>query len=198
MLDKIIYDGIEEMGLNPDVRGWGSTHPFFKTIIDRVKPKIIFELGSWKGASAIHMASLCDAKIYCLDTWLGGVDHALSDSEEAAIPTKHGYPQLYFQFIHNVKYCGFQDRIIPVPNTTLNGMRYLHAKKIQPDLIYVDASHDYVDVEMDVRTAASLFPKATIFGDDYEWASVRHGLINAVGARAQLAEGGGKQIWILK
>ncbi len=196
MSEESIYDGIESLGLSTDIRGWHSTSPFFKNIIDTVNPSIIAELGSWKGASAIHMASLCSAKIYCIDTWLGGIDHVFASGEENAVPKRHGYPQLYFQFLHNVKASGFADRIIPFPNTTLNGLRYLKKKNIEPQLIYIDASHETDDVAADVSMARTLFPNAVLFGDDWRWPSVKAGLRMSVGSNAKPVDDG--IFWVCK
>ena len=45
-------------------------------VIADVKPKLIVEVGTWKGASAIYMAKICrklelNTEIVCIDTWLG-------------------------------------------------------------------------------------------------------------------------------
>lgn len=180
MLDKFIYENIEDLNLSKDMRGWNSDHAVFKHIIDEVKPSVICEVGSWKGASAIHMASVSNAKIYCVDTWLGGIDHWLSSNEQDDIPRRHGYPQMYFQFLTNVKLSGFSDRIVPVPNTSTSGMKYLHKKGIVPQFMYIDASHEADDVAQDVRTARKLFPKCVLLGDDWMWGSVKEGVYSVL------------------
>lgn len=163
--DSSIYDGVELLGLKTDLRGWHSDHPIFKRLIDETKPSVIFEVGSWKGASAIHMAELCDAKIYCIDTWLGGIDHLLSEHENDYIPKFHGYPQMYFQFLHNVKAYGKQHKIIPIPQTSTNGWKLLVSHGIRPDLVYIDGSHEEVDVSADLHAYWPLTTKV-MFGDD--------------------------------
>lgn len=50
------------------------SHPIFRYVISQLKPKLIIEVGTWKGASAVHMAELCKeyeidgAEIVCVDT----------------------------------------------------------------------------------------------------------------------------------
>lgn len=180
MLNQSIHDHIEDMGLPLDLRGWHSDHPTFKRVIDEIKPSIICEVGSWKGASAIHMASVSSAHVYCVDTWLGGIDHLMSPAELDHIPKKHGYPQMYFQFLTNVKLSGFQNRIIPIPNTSTNGMKYLAKNNITPQLMYIDASHEAEDVAQDIRTARRLFPKCALLGDDWMWKSVKEGVYSVL------------------
>ena len=41
-----------------DLQGWNSDHSFFANAINIAQPKLIIELGVWKGMSAIHMARL--------------------------------------------------------------------------------------------------------------------------------------------
>ena len=43
-----------------------------------------------------------------------------------------------------------EDIIIPIPNTSVIGYRYLVFNNIYPELIHVDASHDYEDVKIDI------------------------------------------------
>lgn len=159
-----------------DLQGWHSTDPIFARLIEEVKPKRIIEVGSWKGASAIHMAGLTKPLgtcIYCVDTWLGGVDHMLSYSPIDHIPKKEGYPQLYYQFLHNVRESGHADRIFPIPNSSPNGARYLKAKGIKADLIYIDGSHEAMDVMADIVLYRECLEEGGImFGDDFAFPGV--------------------------
>ncbi len=159
-----------------EVQGWNSTNPTFKDVIEEVRPKTIIEVGSWKGASVLHMASLCDAKFYCVDTWLGSFEH----HRDGWIPFGH-YPTLFQQFMENTAmYC---DRITPLPMPSNIGARVLAHHHITADLIYIDGSHDYEDVKRDLRDYWPLVnPGGVLFGDDYwEWADVRKA-VNEFGA----------------
>ena len=58
----------------------GSDHSVFRRALSEIRPSLIVEVGSWKGASAIHMADLAReldlaAEIVCIDTWLGNWQH---------------------------------------------------------------------------------------------------------------------------
>lgn len=160
-------------GLPPetDMQGWNSEHPIFKQLIDEIQPRRIVEVGTWKGASAIHMASLCEAEIFCVDTWLGGIDHALSDKPVDQLPRdEHGAPRLYHQFLRNVASTPFAARIRPIQQTSLNAAKILHSAPMTEliDLIYVDGSHEYDDVYADLCAYhALLAPGGRIFGDDF-------------------------------
>ena len=155
-----------------DLQGWGSTDPIFEQLIDQVKPQLIIEVGSWKGASAVQMAKLLQEKsihgtLLCIDTWLGAIEH-LAGEYATSLQRKHGFPTLYYQFLANVMHQNVQDRIIPLPNPSHIAARYLQKQNIQADLIYIDASHEAEDVYADVcQYWEVLKPNGVMFGDDY-------------------------------
>lgn len=168
-----IYEGIEKLAMPHDVQGWHSQHSVFDRLISEASPAVIIEVGSWKGASAIHMADIThmrftQSKIYCVDTWLGGIDHELhQEVETSVLQREHGYPGLYFQFLTNVYRAGFKDRIVPIPQTSINGARFLHAHGVVADLIYIDGSHEYPDALIDMDMYWKLLrPGGIMFGDD--------------------------------
>lgn len=156
----------EDMQL--DLQGWNSTAPIFATLLERIHPTHVIEVGSWKGASAIHMAGLCDAMIYCVDTWRGGIDHALGSGEFDGIVTDPNPDALFRQFAFNVAKAGYSQRVIPVPQTSINASRWFKAKKVQAPLIYIDGSHEYLDVLQDLLSYwPLLMPGGAMLGDDF-------------------------------
>jgi len=158
-----------------DVQGWSSDAPIFDALIERIRPELIIEVGTWKGASAIHMAEACKrvglaTQIVCVDTWLGSqefwYDH--TDIERyRSLRMRHGYPQTYYQFLSNVVRAGHADQIIPFPTTSLIAARWFARQGVAASLIYLDASHDYDDVLSDMRAYWPLVrPGGVLFGDD--------------------------------
>lgn len=174
------YDGIVGSG-EKNIFGWNSYGSIFKKLIDQVRPSIIIEVGSWVGASAIHMAKCCrsislDTKIYCVDTWLGAEEfwNSYSGTIERNLKLKNGYPQVYFDFLANVVEHGVQDIIVPVPNTSHIGSMILKNRGISAGLIYIDGSHEYIDVLGDIKDYYELLlPDGIMFGDDIGWDSVK-------------------------
>lgn len=174
-----IYENLEL--LPEDLTGWGGTDPIFEQLISEVKPKIIVEVGTWKGQSAITMANAVkrhnlDTTIYCIDTWLGALEfwHWLKETDERDLMLKNGYPQIYYQFLSNVVHNQAQDIIIPFPNTSTCGAAFLKCNKVSADLIYIDASHEEADVYSDICSYYELLNEGgVLFGDDVAWPSVR-------------------------
>jgi predicted O-methyltransferase YrrM len=172
-IDNTIYDNLELLPY--DCQGWGGTLPIFSELISTVKPRLIIEVGSWKGQSAITMAKTVkelklDCKIICVDTWLGALEFWdwEKHTPERNLLQKNGYPQIYYQFLSNVVHDNVQDIITPFPNTSSIAARYFKNQKVTADLIYIDASHDEEDVYLDIQNYIGLLsPHGIIFGDDY-------------------------------
>ncbi len=181
-----IYEGFKP--LLPDLQGWNSIHPIFGELIAKHNPQTIIEVGTWKGASALHMADIIQATarhthIYCVDTWLGAVEFwtSLADTPERALQLHHGYPQIYYQFLSNVIHTGHQSRITPVPNTSITGAKILKHMGIQAEMIYIDASHEFEDVKADIAAYLPLLkPGGVMFGDDWShFKSVQDAVISS-------------------
>lgn len=162
-------------GFDSDLSGWHSDHDFFRQIIEEVRPKVIVEVGSWKGASACTMAKLTEelrTEIYCVDTWLAGYEHWVTE-EDNILQRKFGMPQIYFQFLANLYPADFANRIYPIQQTSTNGARILKALGIEPDLIYIDGSHLLQDVYQDLEYYWPLAGKV-MFGDDIAMPGVEY------------------------
>ncbi len=181
LYDASPYD-TPEMHLAPDMQGWGSTHPVFRDVIAEVLPKLIVEVGTWKGASAIHMAKLCQqmrlpAEIVCVDTWLGNWQHwSRTDGvgSRKDLRMVNGFPHLYYQFLCNVIHAQVQEVITPLPLTGVAGAKLFAHYGLRPDIVYVDGDHEYESVIGDLRGwLALLSPGGVLIGDDILWPGVK-------------------------
>ena len=173
------YEGLDPEQYPNDLQGWGSDDPIFREIIGLLRPEIIVEVGTWKGASAIHMADIVrelglSTTIVCVDTWLGSPEHYLQAGLGDGLRPKHGYPQLYFTFLANVVRSGHAGRIIPLPMTSESAAVILAAKGVRPDLVYVDAAHERDPALRDFRAYWGLMAgSGVLIGDDYlSWPGV--------------------------
>jgi len=184
IIDKNIYNNLDL--LPEDKQGWNGHYGIFRGLIDEIKPNLIVEVGTWKGQSVINMVTHIkntniDCKIMCIDTWLGAIEFWswASNTQDRNLLLKNGYPQVYYQFLSNVVHNGLQDIILPFPNTSENGFRYLSYKNLKPEMIYIDASHEEDDVYKDIKNFYSVLSEGGVmFGDDYtkDWP----GVINSV------------------
>ncbi len=179
-MDLTIYDNFTP--LPADLDGWNGNSPAFAKLINKIRPKSIIEIGTWKGQSAINMGRQVkelglDCKIYCVDTFLGALEFLGGGDPRFNLMRRHGYPQVYYQFLSNVVHAGLQDTIVPFPNTSLIAARYFKRHNITANLIYVDGSHDEADVEADLNAYRPLLTAGGVmFGDDYNDSGVERAI----------------------
>lgn len=134
---------------------------FFRELIKK-DVSLIVELGSWVGFSTRWFAENTDCKnIVCIDTWKGSAEH--SDFSQVQLD------DLYKAFVQSC--WGVRDKLIPMMMNTVRGMVKLKEYSISDyvDVVYVDASHQYEDVIVDLEMAWEIFPNAILIGDDFTW-----------------------------
>lgn len=169
------YEGFDASHYPYDPSGWNGTQPLFAELVDELRPALAIEVGSFKGQSAITLASRMvahrrDAQLLCVDTWLGSPDWWLAPSRSPLrdMGLKNGYPTLYYQFLSNIVHAGLQDVVVPFPAPSTTAAKNLIARGVQADLVYIDASHDEDDVFADmVYFWHTVRPGGVMFGDDY-------------------------------
>ncbi|MEA3207948.1 MAG: hypothetical protein QOE70_1005 [Chthoniobacter sp.] len=176
------YEGFDFQSHPLDLQGWGGESPAFRELISEIKPRLVIEVGSWKGASAVQMGLAIEeanlpTTILCVDTWLGALEFWLDHHDPEryqSLQLRHGYPSVYSQFLANVCHRGLQKRIVPFPQTSSIAAVWLRKQGITAELIYVDGSHEEEDVYQDLCSYWELLAGGGIlFGDDYAWDGVR-------------------------
>jgi hypothetical protein len=176
------YDEFDFRSLPFDTHGWGGESPAFRELISQAKPRLIVEVGTWKGASALKMAEVSrdldlPTQIVCIDTWLGALEFWTDQTDPErylSLQLRHGYPTVYYQFLANVCHRGFQDRIVPFPQTASIAALWFRYYGIVADMIYLDASHEEEDVYQDLCNYWEVVANnGVLFGDDYSWDGVR-------------------------
>lgn len=179
---RLDLDGFMSLLHPADVQGWGSDAPIFGQLIAELRPRLIIEVGTWKGASALHMAAQCDelgleeTRILCVDTWLGAYEFIGADSDpDRNLQRAYGWPQVFYVFAANVQRAEQEARILAFPQTSQIAARWLSNHHVVADLIYLDGSHDAADVAADIRAYWPLLRNGgVLFGDDYDcWPEVR-------------------------
>lgn len=178
-LARIGIDGscytADTAGLAVDMHGWNSDHPIFAEVLRTHRPKLVCEIGTWKGASVLHMHAVAkslglETHFICIDTWLGSNDTLwVEDDLRLHLQLDHGYPNMFRQFVFNVKAAGAQDYISPFPITSTAAARVLHRLGIKLDALYIDAGHEEEEVYFDIKLFYGLVVEGgAIFGDDYD------------------------------
>ena len=165
------YTGFDYQKFPMDITGGGGS-PFLTNKIRKISPTTIIEVGSWKGSSAIHAASLLkenrnDGVVICIDTWLGGLESLERMPGWDISPYRNqGFPALYYQFLANISYLGLQDFVVPFPCTSSAAARWLLKNHIQADLVLLDKSWDENELINDVQEYKPLIrPGGGILGE---------------------------------
>jgi hypothetical protein len=180
------YEGFDVSSYRLDLEGWHSERPVFARRIEESKPGLIIEVGTWKGASAIHMAGLAkahrpDCRIVCVDTWTASnLAYWLSPEGRPDMKLRHGFPDIYGQFLANVILSGHAETILPLPVTSTCGAEMFRHFGVVADMIYIDAGHQEDEVALDLRRYWPLLrPGGYMIGDDYtdHWVGVRRAVV---------------------
>lgn len=173
------WDNLDTLPFDP--QGWDSNSPVLTELFITHRPKLVVEIGVWKGGSAAHMASVAKKlgiegfEIICIDTFLGSEEHwtPVPDYPKHLLPSyymprrKNGRPMLYEVFMSNMLYWGHEDVVTPFPIDSVNGLITLKNLGVVPDGIYIDAGHDADSVTKDIKNSLSILRSGGIlFGDD--------------------------------
>ncbi|MGB7978453.1 MAG: class I SAM-dependent methyltransferase [Chlamydiales bacterium] len=162
------YSTLKEVRPFVDFGFYGNAEPLHE-LIAKHSVKSVIEVGVFIGKSAMDMAAQLpeDGVLYAVDHFLGSVEH--QPGQGAWHPCQ---PYLYEQFLSNVIHAKLTHKMIPVRMASLEAARVLETT--QPDLIYIDASHDTESVYKDL---CAWFPlvdgRGILCGDDWLWDSVR-------------------------
>ncbi len=161
--------------VEPHFHGWlgHGNKKFLKQCVEDTSIKVIVELGSWYGKSAQYMMKTAthDLTLICVDIWsaqdIESGNQVIKNEKFGDMVREH---PLYQNFISNL--WDYADKVIPIKDTTINGLKLIHEKGIEPDVIYIDANHTYNDVKAEITLSRQLFPFAIICGDDWNWSGV--------------------------
>lgn len=188
------YSDIDWLAIAPDVQGWASTNPCFDALINELRPSLVVEVGTWKGASLLAMAKAAKARalpteFICVDTWLGSNPELwLQQSLRTQLQLNNGYPDIFSTFLRNLKDADLLGRVFPMPMTSATAAVILRSWQIKADLVYIDAGHSELEVTHDLEAFRHVLrPGGVLLGDDYlpQWPGVvaaanafsrRHGL----------------------
>jgi len=186
------YEGIETLGLKDELEGWHFDKKVFEEVVAKAKPRVIIEVGTWKGAGAIRMANLApNARVYCVDIW--------RDEESIERQKSPLAPTLYKQFLHNMVRVGLEKRVVPVALTSSHAFRMLRNKKVTADLIYIDADHDFRSAYSDISMWWQLLNRGGVmFGDDANQAGVAGAVLRFISEEALPCRFAENQHWVIE
>ncbi len=143
--------------------GWMSEEELTYIASLAAKSKLIVELGSWRGRSAVCWAENTEGFVYCVDTWANDA-YGISFPDDP--PDLHRRPEwLLTEFLKNTQ--GLRN-IFPVRTRTEVAATIFRNMGVRPDVVFVDAGHNYNDVVTDIEAWRPLLAEGgTLCGHDY-------------------------------
>lgn len=211
---KLLYNDHDVYATFPlrplDLQGWSENFPLYQMLIHDMRPKLIVEVGVWKGSSSVFMANeLKNAgrgRIVCVDTWLGAVEfwtkHIAGKGDWTRdLKWQNGYPSVYYTFLSNVVRRNVTEQVIPFPATSAIACDFFKRKWIRADMVHVDASHSYEDVISDLNCWSGVIRKGgVLFGDDYSqwWPDVKRAVDEFVGGDKRRRLTFNKNKWMVR
>lgn len=171
------FHGLPPGRFGVEIQGWNSAHRYLSDSIALIRPSLVVEIGVWKGASTLFMASklrelAIDGVVIAVDTWLGSSEHWISPDPGHELSYERGYPRLFEQFMVNVAACGLNDHVVPLPLDSGNAAAVIGHCFPPVDMIHLDAAHDYDAVMFDLTKWWPRLRLGGLFiGDDYFEAS---------------------------
>jgi hypothetical protein len=164
---------------------WSLSQEFINELLSKYSSEpfiTVIEVGTHIGTTATRFANAIknnpDSYIVCIDTWLSDVADYICRKDGMKYNLKAGNDhRLFDKFIQNVKNNNLEQTIIPFRLPSLQAGQVLYYYGIKADIIYIDASHEYLNVKYDLELYHTLVStNGTLFGDDYHI----HGVKRAV------------------
>lgn len=156
-----------------DLQGWGDQHPYIRETVIQKRPRVVVEVGVWKGATTIAMAKCLkeigqDGVVIAVDTWLGAWDHWINDEWFEHLGFSGGSPMIMKKFMNNVCVENVEDVVLPLPLDSLNAAYVLKHFGVFADVIHIDGGHDYEAVMADLLAWWPVLSEGGVLvGDDY-------------------------------
>lgn len=180
-----VWDGYSPKGpMSERIQGWNGDHPSLARLASSLPEVVVVDVGVWKGQSTINMGNAMrhadrNGCVIGIDTFLGSAEH-WTMTGMYSFSRINGLPDLYATFMDNVYHADLRGFVVPLPQTSSVAAILLSNAGIMPDIVHIDAAHDYEDVLRDAKMFWELLrPGGHLVGDDY--VKVWPGVIKAAG-----------------
>lgn len=145
---------------------------------------VVVEVGCWMGITTRELATVTPGKVYAVDTWAGSEEH-----KELLLNKDTDW--LFRCFQGNVN--GL-DNVRPVRRSSVVAASDFYAMGICPDMVFIDAAHDYENVKADILAWREVLAEGGLLcGHDFDQG--RDGVVQAVRELIPNPKLGAGSIW---
>ena len=172
------------------VEGWFSLDDmrFYTYAYDQLPDNChIVEIGSWKGRSSSHMATMIangnkQVKFDCIDIWDGTIGHQantnIEDQDVLKMYNTFLGNKLYNLFLKNMK--PVEGHYTPIRAASLDAVKQYADSSL--DFVFIDAAHDYDNVRADIIAwSPKVKPGGMLSGHDYQDPDVKRAISELIG-----------------
>lgn len=153
----------------------------------------IVEIGSFLGRSTRALADNTPGKVYAIDDWKGPRDTFLDDKDGHPYHVDFSSMDLYGNFLLNMVGLHGSKLVIVRQDHKLLDPQYW--KDLQPDMVFIDGSHEYEDVCFDINFWKPIIKdKGLLCGHDADRVEV-HTAVRELLPQARVVVG--TKIWML-
>jgi len=142
--------------------GWFNHGPQVLTLLEQSRPKVVVELGTWLGASAIAMARSVrrwGGTVTCIDTWAGELNNDGGSVEGKS-------PLMLLSCARAMVDAGVSASIRLIPAMTVSAAQWWTGPPI--NFLYIDADHSAQGCAADLEAwVPHVTVGGVIAGDDY-------------------------------
>lgn len=207
------YAGFDPVVAPGKEAAWTLAGPLLD-LVREIRPKVYVEAGVWLGSSFIAVTKelkalgLHDSYSIAIDTWLGALEFMCARNKPELdvsrnLNPRFGYPSVFYHFLSNIVSAGIASQVVPVAQTSQLGAKYLIAKGIKAEVVYIDGSHEYDDVKADLLIYWHVLdhsnPNSVLVGDDLTWIGVKRAVEEFVALYCESTyESGTESKWWLR
>ena len=180
-----------------DIEGWFNFQDVYDLAVQRAHDGAIFvEIGCWMGRSTAYLAQqILDSgkkiTLYAVDMWQGS-EEEVHQNRIREIEQDGQTPM--GMFLRNMEECHVASVITPVRMNSHVAAREFQKGSV--DFVFIDASHEYLDVCRDIDDwLPKVKPNGIIAGDDFGWEGVGRAVSSIFGDDLLLSDGPYKS-WI--
>ncbi len=150
----------------PHVHGWTVHERAWRELLAPLDCPVVLEVGAWTGKTSLWLLREFPAlRLVAVDFWtLAGYWAELWNQwlAERVVGPDDTPLDLY-----RANLWAHRDRCVAVRGRSIEGMNAV-SDLCSPDVVYIDADHDYGHACGDIIFATSVWPDAIVCGDDFE------------------------------